>query len=292
MGILSFFHKIKTWFARSRESSIPFVGGVKRYGNYGENEFMYILSQKLPSCKIKRSVVISTDEGNAEIDCLILYENKLFAIEVKHWKGSLKECSDGFLQEKIDKWTGETHAKILKSPFKQLSRAIYLLRKQFPAKAWVNSVVFFTGNELESVSTSSDNVWFDNYPDLVYHIQNEGKSSFGKGANDLFEKCIAADYLYYNTWGNSLQCVINRDTLRFYTSKGLIPTDEIVCIRIAHHWHFDKLYIRLSDGSEFVIALENAKIQVSENGNLNTYALCKLDYIELGRTILSAYKEF
>ena len=279
MGIRAFFHKIKMGFVRAVEPSIPYVNEAKRYGNYGEDEFADMLRSELPSCKIKRNVVISTAEGNAEIDCLVLYENKLFAIEVKRWKGYLTEREDGFLQEKTDRWTGETHTKLLKSPFKQLRRAIYLLRKEFPVKAWVNAVVFFEDDELESVSVFSEDVWFDCYQDLVAHIRNGGKASFSTGSIDLFEKCVPADYLYANAWGKSLHCIINRATLRF---DG-IPVDEIVSIRISHHWSYDELCVKLIDGSEKNITLENEKIQVSDNGRTSTYAFCKLDYIELGK---------
>ena len=273
MGIRAFFHKIKMGFVRAGESSIPYVNEVKRYGNSGEDEFTYRLCRELTSCKIKRNVVISTPDGNAEIDCLVLHHNKLFAIEVKRWKGYLTERDDGFLQEKTDRWTGETHTKLLKSPFKQLGRAIYLLRKQIPIKAWVNAVVFFEDDELESVSAFSDNVWFD------------GKVSFGTSANDFFERCVPADYLYANAWGKSLHCIINRTTLRFKTPQGDISADNIDSIRISHHWSYDELHITMADGSIKTITIENAKIQVSDNGRISTYALCKLDYIELGRTL-------
>lgn len=177
-------------FVRAGESSIPYVNEAKRYGNYGEDEFTYRLRRELPSCKIKRNVVISTPDGNAEIDCLVLHNSKLFAIEVKRWKGCLTERDDGFLQEKIDRRTGETHTKLLKSPFKQLSRAIYLLRKQNPIKAWVNAVVFFEDDELESVTAFSDNIWFDRYQELVDYISNDGKVSFGTGANDFLKNAF------------------------------------------------------------------------------------------------------
>ncbi len=285
MGIRAFFHKIKMGFVRAGESSIPYVNEVKRYGNSGEDEFTYRLCRELPSCKIKRNVAILTPDGNAEIDCLVLHHKKLFAIEVKRWKGYLTERDDGFLQEKTDRWTGETHTKLLKSPFKQLGRAIYLLRKQIPIKAWVNAVVFFEGDELESVSAFSDNVWFNRYQDLVDYISNDGKASFGTSANDFFEKCVPADYLYANAWGKSLHCIINRTTLRFKTPQGDISADNIDSICISHHWSYDELHITMADGSIKTITLENAKIQVSDNGRISTYALCKLDYIELGRTL-------
>ena len=285
MGIRSFFHKIKMGFVRLGEISIPYVNEAKNYGNCGEDEFAYMLRRELLSCKIKRNVVISTPEGNAEIDCLVLYHNKLFAIEVKRWKGCLAECESGFIQSKTDRWTGETHTKHLKSPFRQLGRAIYLLRKQNPVKAWVNSIVFFENEDLESLTVFSDNVWFKSYESILDYITNGGKVSFGNSANDFFEKCNPADCLHTNSMGKSLHCVINRDTLKFETPQGIIPTEQILSIRISHHWSYDELHIELTDGSERVTTLENAKIQISDNGSINTYALCKLDRIELGRTI-------
>ena len=285
MGIRAFFHKIKMGFVRAGESSIPYVDEAKRYGNYGEDEFTYRLRRELPSCKIKRNVVVSTPDGNAEIDCLVLYQNKLFAIEIKRWKGCLTERDDGFLQEKTDIWTGETHTKLLKSPFKQLGRAIYLLRKQIPIKAWINAVVFFENDELTLISTASDNVWFIRYQDLVEYIINGGNTTFGTCANDFFEKCICADCLYDNKKGRTLHCIINRYNLRFETAQGIIPTDRIVSIHIIHHWSYDELHILLDNNDKYLIYSENAKIQVFDNGCFKSYSLCKLDYIEFGRTI-------
>lgn len=94
MGIKSFFHKIKMGFVRMGENSIPYVPEIKRYGNNGENVFALSLQRALPTCRLKHNVVIETSEGNAEIDCLVLYDNKLFAIEVKRWKGRLIETEN------------------------------------------------------------------------------------------------------------------------------------------------------------------------------------------------------
>ena len=63
MGIRAFFHKIKIGFIRAMEPSIPYVSEKKHYGNYGEDEFACILRRELPSCKIKRNVMVSTPEG-------------------------------------------------------------------------------------------------------------------------------------------------------------------------------------------------------------------------------------
>lgn len=285
MGIRAFFNKIKTVFTRVGESPIPYVDQAKRYGKYGEDEFTDILRSKISSCKIKRNVLINSTEGNAEIDCLVYYQNKLFAIEIKRWKGRITEQADVFLQEKLDRYTGEIHTKYLKSPFKQLGRSIYLLRKQIPVKVWINSVVFFEDNGLESISISSNGIWFNRYQDLVDYIINEGKESFGLGAEEFFEKCIPADHLYANTLGKFLNCVILRNSLQFETSEGVVFADNIDSIKITHHLTHDDIYIKLLDKSERVIALENKKIQVIEKGQINEYSLCKLDYIKIGREI-------
>ena len=109
----------------------------------------------------------------------------------------------------------------------------------------------------------------------------------GSGAIELFEKCVPADYLYANAWDKSLHCIINRATLGF----AGIPVDKIVSIRISHHWSYDELYVKLTDGSERITTLENGKIQVSDNGCISTYALCKLDYIEFGKTLIQQFNE-
>ena len=136
------------------ESSIPYTSQAKKYGDWGEDEFVYTIQSRLPDCKIKKNIIIQTAEGNAEIDCLILYKNKLFAIEIKRWKGRLVDHDSNFVQYKRDRWTDEIHTKNHKSPFKQLGRAVYLLRKQIPDNAWINAVVFF--EEADYIETESD----------------------------------------------------------------------------------------------------------------------------------------
>ena len=280
MGLRSFFHKIKIGFTRMGESSIPYTTQAKKYGDWGEDEFVYAIESRLPGCKIKKNIIIQTSEGNAEIDCLILYKNKLFAIEVKRWKGQLVERDGDFIQYKRDRWTDEIHTKIHKSPFKQIGRAIYLLRKENPENAWVNSVVFF--EEADRIESYSDSVWFDDIYDLTCHIQNDGKISWSNNAERYFDKCIAADYLYCNSWGKSLHCIVCDESLRFTTPEGVLTRKGIDSISIIHHWSYDELNIKTISGRVFSVNRENDYIVVNDNGYKYRYALCKLDYIKLG----------
>ena len=189
MGLRHFFHKVKLFFKRSFGSSIPYTTKKKSYGDIGEDKLVYDIRSRLPNCKIKRNILIQTEEGNAEIDCLVLYDDKLFAIEVKHWKGRVVECGDKLIKYKQDHWTDETHIKVLSSPFKQLGRAVRLLRRQIPCKAWVNKIVYFEGSD--SIKTESDDVWFDNIDELIAYMHNDGKASWDNNANSFFDKCLA-----------------------------------------------------------------------------------------------------
>ena len=210
MGLKSFFHKIKTGFARLSGKSIPYISSTKRYGDSGEESFIGKLKTKLPFSRIKRNIIINTSYGNAEIDCLVLYRDKLFAIEVKRWKGHLTETDNGFIQEKTDWWTGEIHSKYQKSPFKQLNRAIYLLRKEISGNVWINSVVYFEDDEFERIFTDSDNAWFNNVNDLVDYIKNNGEITYENNeAKEFFDKCVSSDYLYARSGNNSLHLYYN-----------------------------------------------------------------------------------
>lgn len=286
MRIGKFFHKIKIWFSRIGGKSIPYVSQAKKYGTQGEDEFVKQLQAGMPSCEIKRNVLINTAEGKAEIDCLILFQNKLFAIEIKRWKGRIiEETEDKFLQEKTDRWTGEIHSQYHKSPFKQLNRAIFLLRKQVPINAWINGIVFFEADELESVSIRSNNIFFYRIEDLVLYIQNDGRELYGAKARAFFKKCIQADCLYAKSAGKSLNCIILDDSLRFQTEQGIASRDTIASIHITHHWFYDELRIKMADGSERCINLENAKIEIDDNGTIRKCSLCKLNRIELGNAM-------
>lgn len=283
MGILNFFKKIKIGFKRWGESTIPYVSAEKRFGNIGEDDFVSLLKRYIPSCKIKRNVVIETSEGNAEIDCIILVNDKLFAVEIKRWKGIITERGGEFLQQKADQWTDEIHEKYHKSPFKQIGRAVYLLRKEYNCRAWINTVVFF--EDADNVSIGSDHVWFDDIDDLILYLQNDGRRSHPKEADTLFQKIVPADYLYTNSWNKSLHCLISELSLCFQVEGKIIQKTDIDYIQISHHFSFDELHIVLKNGSEVMVKAENAKLLVNDNKKHHEYALCKLDYIKIGKTI-------
>ena len=263
--------------------SLPYVDAAKRYGNLGEEELTNLLLTDLPSVHIKRNVVIETSEGNAEIDCLLLYRDRLFAIEIKTWSGYITETKDGFLQEKTDQYTSKIHTKVYKSPIKQLSRAIYLLKKQIPIKAWITPVVFFVEAEGVELMQDSDAACFTEYSDLVRYVRTAAEPSMQ--ARAFFRSCVAGDVLYGIGYEQKNVGVIDRSTLIFSTDSGrTITADRILSIDVSHTQLYDTLHIQETDGVLSVVRERNRHIRVCINGITDSYALSKIDRIELGRS--------
>lgn len=280
MGLRNLFHKLKTGITRLFEKPLPSVSAIKKYGNLGEDEVICALQSLLPKCKIKRNIIIRSAEGNAEIDCLLLYKSKLFAIEIKHWKGHLTETENGFIKCKKDIWTNELHTKHLKSPFKQLGKAVFLLKRQIPENAWINSIVYFA--ESISVEASGENVWFNDIAKLVSYIAYGGKASQGNSAYLFFNRAVAADVLLSHAWSKSLRCTVCDDSVHFQTPNGVLTKHLIHSISITHHWSYDEITLQARSGECYTKKIENASISILENGRKQEYALSKIDYIEFG----------
>ena len=280
MGLRNFFHGLKTGISRIFAPSIPNSTMAKRFGDIGEDRFAEALQQRLPDCRIKKNVIIQTEDGNAEIDCIVLYNDKLFAIEVKHWKGCIVERDEEFFQYKDDRWTDDIHTKRHRSPFKQLGRAIHLIRNQIGHRVWLNDIVFFEDSDSDDIK--GDKVWFKNIDLLVSYIVNEGKVSYTDNAKAFFDDCIAADRLYNNAWDRSLHCIVRKESLHFRAPDGIITLKHIRSIAVKHHWSYDELDIETIRGSRFKSKAENASIFVVDNGIKQKYSLSKIDYIQFG----------
>lgn len=279
MGI---FHKLKVGLSRIfNSSSVAYITEVKRYGNAAEFELSDFLERSIPNCKVKSNVLISLpNEGaQAEIDCLVLLDDKLFAIEIKHWKGSIVEREDGFHIYKQDKYTDDVWEKVLKSPFRQVARAVSMLKKQTDNRDWVQTVVFF--EEALSVQVLGDDVWFDDPSDLANYMMNYQNRHRSNGNIRCFSNAIAADYIYSGTYRN-LHCIIDDKSLCFDVEGKCLNKQDISWIDIEHHFSYEDLHIYSRNGNAVTVQVENGRIYATENDMCREYSLCKIDRILLG----------
>lgn len=280
MGI---FHKLSTGIKRSLNGkSIDYVSGQKSYGNNAEDAFSKALKSALSDATIKSNIMIDIPKGRCEIDTLLKYKDKLFIIEVKHWKGVIVEQDGYFLAKKIDKYTKEIHQKHVKSPFGQVKRQAYLLKEMSESNVWINTVVFFFGADV--VRIKNQDTWFTDFNELVDFITSDGRVSNPEQINRCLKKCKSADYIYASAiFGTkSLHCIITPASLIFNCYGKPITKDEIKLIRIVHRFSYDELYIELRNGESVRTIVENGNISVINDGIHRVYSFSKIDCIIIG----------
>ncbi len=94
------------------------------------------------------SVRVSTYDGNAEMDHVIIGDNGIFIVEVKNHKGTIvgSEEDGSWTQHKVGRKGGE-YSKQMGNPVKQVRRQVFLLSsylKQHNIRLWVEGAVFFS----------------------------------------------------------------------------------------------------------------------------------------------------
>ena len=61
-----------------------------------------------------------------------------------------------------------------------------------------------------------------------------------------------------------------------------IGRKDIRSIEIIHHWSYDELLIKRTDGRECLVPSENAKLKVNDGKGVREYSVCKLTCIYVG----------
>ena len=276
MGV---FRKIGIGIKRAFESNNDRIDESKVFGNSGETFFYKELVSILPKdAIIKRNIVISTNGKSGEIDFLVVYQNKVFAIELKNWKGAITNNGDTFYQDKPDKYTYEVHHKEAKSPFRQIKRNIYNLKEQTTKRVFINPIIYFLNNS--EVYLNCDDVWFNNMNGLYSYITREGSTSYPNDINYLLKKLVIADKIY-GKYGMD-------HNITGFIREGAIRTDfgvdkrDIDYITFEHHFSSDDITVVLLNGSARSFNLENGYIFVEHDKKVDTFYYAKIDYIVIG----------
>ena len=280
---MSFLEKLAIWSKRTFNSkSLDFPSEEKRYGNSAENMIIKRIKFCFPNAIIKTNVMLKTLDGNSEIDCVVLIDDRLFIIEVKHWLGTIIEKDGYFITYKSDKYLNEIHEKQLKSPFSQVKRQIRLLKEMTSSNPWVNSIVFFC--DASNVICSNDNVWFDDLDSLISYLQCEGVKSNYRELNKCISNLKSSDILIsYSFFRNKhLHCLIDDDFFNFTMNNDVIRRKDIANIKINHHLTYDELIVNLKNGKQKIFKNDCSNIKVFDGKQWIEYSLSKLNEIILG----------
>lgn len=150
---------------------------------------------------------------------------------------------------------------------------------------WINPIVFFCGADEINIS-NDENVWFDDFIDLVSYIQKDGRPSNPHEIYKCFNKATEVDFLYApSIYGErSLHCVISFKSLNIVCNDGFAINKQMIRkIDVQHHFSCDTMEITLNSGKTKLATAENMQICVKADGNTSIYSLAKISTIIIGR---------
>lgn len=131
----------------SKNSSWPFESEKERVGRKAELVATNIISKILRSDDfLFTNIEVCYEDKVAELDNVIINKYGVFIIEVKYYKGVLYGTEEDYEWEKYkDDGYGNTFAKKVKNPIKQVKRQTYILAKYleyYGARVWVDGYAF------------------------------------------------------------------------------------------------------------------------------------------------------
>lgn len=260
--------------ARKKERvDISPLSDAQIYGTLGEREAVNDIISLLPEARIKTNVIILNKNGNAEIDCMLLYRGSLFAIEIKSWKGDVYETEDGFVKHKRDPYTGEIHTKYFKSPLRQIRRAISLLKENMTGHVYINGVVYIEEND--SLRVSEGSPVFDRIEDLVDYIERESKPT-SQASTKFFNELRPADRIIGSGIFGTRKQLLAVAILDFAT-QGAWYMDVI------HNYTSDTAVLHYQDGTTKAYSFENKKIKALTTDGAVELTLSGIDRIIFGK---------
>lgn len=276
-NIRNFFKRIGVGINRATGSSLPFTPPEKKVGNYSEVEVYNALRAKLPEATIIRNICLDSDTAKGDIDLLIIYEQKVFILELKSWRGSIYQEGDNFFQNK-DSSSGINYTNERVNPFSQIKRNLFQIKQQF-SNIWFTPVILFI--KTDSVDINQDIPWFTDIEELLTYIDTvQVRTNQESDISAIIKKVQSYDKLVSSTWfGKELSCIINENSLRFYLNQQEISKKDILSIKVKHHFSYDDAFITLKNTQEIKIRLENHKITYKENGKMKVVSLSKIDVI-------------
>ncbi len=252
--------------------SIKPLNDAQIHGTLGERAAVNDLISFLPEARIKTNIIILNENGNAEIDCMLLYRGSLFAVEIKSWKGDVYETEEGFQKDKRDPYTGEIHTKQFKSPIKQVRRAISLLKENMKERVYINGVVYIEDND--SLSVSEGSPVFDRIEDLVDYIEGESRAQ-NSAATRFFEGLRPADRIIGSGifGARELYAVVMLD----FATQGATYMD------VKHEYSSDTVTVHYENGVQKHYSFENKKIKAVTTDGVEEFTLSGIDRIIFGK---------
>ena len=272
--IKKFFSNIGLFFKRIFGHEMLYPSEEKIIGMESENKFYNELRKYLPEAYIFPNVLLDKESAKGEIDFVVVYKTKVFVVELKRWRGIIKQDGDKFYQFKSSS-SGETYINQLSNPFSQVRKNVFKIKQRFPNVWFEPSVVFLNSQKLE---INENYRFFRSTLEFVDYVRNANIKCNNSHDKDYLVKNIECYDSIYNSGGlwAEEQCVIDEKCFKFICNGEIITKKEILIIDIEHHALYDKVVIELKNHRKFVVNLENYKISCRTNGKRHYVSFSKI----------------
>lgn len=163
---------------------------ILRAGAVGEDYALSLLSKLPDTFTIYNQVDIPNPQsrtGVNEADIIVVGQNAVFVIEVKHNNGTItgSETDNEWQIRKVGRG-GTAYGKTMRNPIVQVKKLVWLLSEDLKAKhskAWVQGVVLFSHPEVQLAMPSSASVPVLRAHELLPFIQGyQGKAKMADPA--------------------------------------------------------------------------------------------------------------
>ena len=183
------------WFV-SITSGASFTSAKKRYGDAGERQTGYMLEQILPDgYTIVQNAVVTYQDGQSEIDNIVIGKTGVFIIEVKNMKGDIYGDYESryWLQDKTDRY-GIEHKKEFYSPVKQVGTHIFRLANYLrdnKISTHISGAVYFVNPETDAIIKGEPKdipvFDYDSTQEMINYIMNGNANLSGRTVERIIQ---------------------------------------------------------------------------------------------------------
>lgn len=280
LSFKKFLNNFRLFIKRRRGNGVEYEKEVQRYGRENEDKFFTQLRNALPiqSDIFKNVLICDNDVVKGEIDYLIIFNDKFFAIELKGYVGEIEKSGDELVQYK------DCDIKYYKSPTKQLNTNVYLFKKFYGIKSYVQDAVFFNEGQIKEGGEIDEN-WFFDFDELMKFISERGKSCYIGEREKLKKEIVCQDEILSNGNADKGRIIYNKFLVKNSDGKDVVlKLQNVSYIKIKHKLLTDELHVIDTCGKVSVFTAQNSYLDLKNHkGEEKRYAMSKIDDIIIGK---------
>lgn len=274
-AIGEYFHNAAS---RATAAGLPVQEEIEQFGADGEEAICRLLRAHF-DCVI-RNVIVPHQKKYLEKDFLVIKNGAPFVIEVKNWKGVIRQEGDGFCQ---DKPNGEH--KVIKNPVGTTKQFVNCMKRYYGIERPIYGIVVFAEpNCVLDLPSELEGIALLRAEALAGYINSCAKHE-EKDLLAVEPLRILRCTRFYSDTREFCKGILVEDYLELFDEQGgrvLLDTTKLRYISAEHQplRARDKLYVTYQNGASGVFYNRNDTVAVAcLDGSYRKIALNKINHI-------------